>query len=194
MRGRELVVIGASWGGLAALEAVLGALPARFAAAVAVVQHRGADHPELLGYLLDRCSALPVRDAEDKDPLRPGHAYLAPATYHLLVDGDRLALSTELAVHHSRPAIDVLFESAAEAYRERTVGVVLTGANADGAAGLAAVARRGGFTIVQDPDEAERAEMPAAAIAAARPDAVVPLSAIAPLLVELVGADGEGAA
>ena len=191
MKRYDLVVIGASFGGLNALTAVIGRLPAGFAGAVAIAQHRGADQPELLAHLPDRRCALPVRDAEDKDPLCPGRAYLAPAEYHLLVEAGWLALSKEIAVHHSRPAIDPLFESAADAYRDRAIGVVLTGANSDGAAGLAAVGRRGGFTIVQDPDQAQRREMPDAAIAAATPDAIVGLDEIAPLLVELVGAEGE---
>jgi two-component system chemotaxis response regulator CheB len=183
----ELVVIGASWGGLHALEVVLAGLPAGFASAVAIAQHRGSSDPDLLAPLLARRSPLDVRDAEDKELLRPGHAYLAPAGYHLLAEDGSLALSTEADVHHSRPSIDVLFASAAEAYRERLVGVLLTGSNADGAEGLLAIAERGGYTIVQDPEEAERREMPDSALALLRPDAVVPLAEVAPLLVGLVG-------
>jgi two-component system chemotaxis response regulator CheB len=184
---RDLVVIGGSWGGLHALEVVLAGLPAGFAGAVAIAQHRGSALPELLAPLLARRSPLDVRDAEDKDRLCPGHAYLAPGGYHLLVEDGSLALSTEAAVHHSRPSIDVLFASAADAYGERLVGVLLTGSNADGAEGLLAIAGHGGYTIVQDPEEAERREMPDSALALLRPDAVVPLAEVAPLLVGLVG-------
>ncbi len=191
MKRYDLVVIGASWGGLDAVSALVGALTARFGAPVVIAQHRGADGPELLASLLDRRCALPVRDAEDKDALRGGHAYLAPADYHLLVEAGSVALSTETAVHHSRPAIDLVFESATNAYGQRVVAVVLTGANADGAAGLAAVRRQGGFTIVQDPEQAQRREMPDAAIAATTPHAVLRLDEIPPLLVELVGAGGQ---
>jgi two-component system chemotaxis response regulator CheB len=191
VRRYELVVVGASWGGIHALQTVLGGLPASFPAALAVAQHRGDREPELLAALLASRCAVAVHDAQDKDELRPGHAYLAPAGYHLLIEAGWLALSTDAAVNHSRPSIDVLFESAADAYAERTIGVVLTGANQDGAVGLARIGRRGGYTIVQDPHEAERPEMPAGAIAAERPHAVLRLDRIAPLLVALADHAGE---
>jgi two-component system chemotaxis response regulator CheB len=128
----ELVVVGCSWGGLAALERLLEDLPADFPAAVVIAQHRAIDAGEgMLADLLRRQSALPVEDAEDKDALEPGHVYIAPPDYHLLVESGSLALSTEGAVAYSRPSIDVLFESAADAYRDRLVAVVLTGANID---------------------------------------------------------------
>lgn len=184
---RDLVVIGASWGGLQALEVVLSALPASFAGAIAIAQHRGSSGPDLLARLLARRARVDVRDAEDKDPLRPGRVYLAPAGYHLLVEDGWLALSTEAAVHNSRPSVDVLFASAAHAYGERVVGVLLTGANTDGARGLLAIREHGGYTIVQDPEEAERREMPEAGLALMHPDAVVPLAHVAPLLLGLVG-------
>jgi two-component system chemotaxis response regulator CheB len=183
-----LVVIGASWGGLTALERVLGALPADFDAAVAIVQHRSAgDGSGGLASLLDRHSRLPVHDAEDKQHIVGGHVYLAPPDYHLLIERDCFALSVDDFVQYSRPSIDVLFESAADVWRERLVGVILTGANEDGAHGLARVKRVGGYTIVQNPVEAERPEMPRAALRAAEPDSVVGLAAVAPLLVKLCG-------
>jgi two-component system chemotaxis response regulator CheB len=183
-----MVVIGASWGGLAALERVLGALPGDLDAAVAVAQHRSAgDGSNGLASLLGRHSQLPVDDAEDKSPIEPGRVYLAPPDYHLYIEDGGFALSVDEAVLHSRPSIDVLFESAADVWRDRLVGVVLTGANEDGAHGLARVKRAGGYTVVQNPVEAERPEMPRAALRACEPDSVLGLGAIAPLLVKLCG-------
>jgi two-component system chemotaxis response regulator CheB len=184
--GFELVVIGASWGGLTALERVLGTLPADFGCAVAIAQHRSADGSGAgLAALLGAHCALPVIDVDDKQPIEPGSVYLAPPDYHLYVEEDGFALSQDEAVLFSRPSIDVLFESASEVYRDRVVGVVLTGANEDGAAGLAKIKRRGGHAIVQNPVEAERSEMPRAAMRAVKPDAVLALGAIGPALVEL---------
>jgi two-component system, chemotaxis family, protein-glutamate methylesterase/glutaminase len=179
----RLVVIGSSWGGLHALGCVLGGLPSAFPAPVAIAQHRGPGDPELLAHLLQRRTSLTVRDADDKMPLDEGCAYLAPAGYHLLIEDRAMALSVDEEVHHSRPSVDVLFESAAHAFADRVIAVVLTGANEDGAAGLAAVARRGGRTCVQDPDEAERDVMPRAALAAVTPGAMLPLAGIAPWLI-----------
>lgn len=181
-----LVVIGASWGGLRALEAVLGGLPATFGAPVVVAQHRQAGGRELLAGLLDAHTALDVREARDKDVLRPGVVLLAPADYHLLVEGDHVELSCEAEVRHSRPSIDVLFESAARTHGPGVVGVVLTGANDDGALGLQAVRARGGHAVVQDPAEAESPRMPAAALALAGADDVLALADVAPRLVALV--------
>jgi two-component system chemotaxis response regulator CheB len=184
----DLVVMGASWGGLVALERVLGGLPDDFGAAVAVAQHRSPDgHSEGLASLLGTHSRLPVVDAEDKQPIEPGTVYLAPSDYHLYVQEDGFALSMDEAVLYSRPSIDVLFESASEVYRDRAIGVVLTGANEDGATGLLRIRRRGGYAIVQNPVEAERSEMPRAAISIAEPDQVLAVDAIAPALVRLCG-------
>jgi two-component system, chemotaxis family, protein-glutamate methylesterase/glutaminase len=168
---------------------VLGGLPARSPAAIAIAQHRSADSPEpALADRLAALSALPVTEPSDKDPILPGQAYVAPADYHLLVESGSFALSTDERVQHSRPSIDVLFESAADAYGSRLIGVVLTGASEDGAAGLARVRERGGLTIVQDPETAQRRTMPEAAIAAGAAQGVLPLAEIAPLLVELCAA------
>lgn len=167
----DLVAIGASWGGLHAIRTVLEGLPRELPAAVVVAQHRsGGD--DVLADLLARTSALPVRDADDKDALEPGRVLVAPAGYHLLVEDGSVALSTDAPVAFSRPSIDVLLQSAAEARGDRVVGVILTGANADGAEGLAAIRRHGGLAIVQDPETAERPEMPRAALRAC-PDAQV---------------------
>jgi two-component system, chemotaxis family, protein-glutamate methylesterase/glutaminase len=187
-RGCDLVVVGTSWGGLDVLRRVLPALPPELDAAVVIAQHRGpGSHPTAFRDLLGAVTRMNVREAGDKDALRAGTVYVAPPDYHLLVDGDGLSLSTDEPVLYARPSIDVLFESAAESYRERCVGVVLTGANADGAKGLARIAELGGAAIVQDPEEAQRAEMPRAALAAV-PDARLARSEeIAPLVIELCG-------
>jgi len=184
--GYELVIIGASWGGLVALERVLAALPDHFEPAIAIAQHRSVETG--LGGLagvLTRLSRRPVHEASDKDDICPGHIYLAPADYHLLVEPGSFALSVEAAVKHSRPSIDVLFDSAADAYGDRLIAVVLTGANEDGAHGVTRVKRRGGVTIAQDPATAERPAMPAAAIATGAVDHVVPLDGVAQVLAEL---------
>jgi two-component system, chemotaxis family, protein-glutamate methylesterase/glutaminase len=175
----HLVVVGGSWGGMRAVEELLDGLGDEVPAAIVVALHRGPTDDPRLARLLQRHTALPVREAEDKDALRPGHVYVAPADYHTLVEADgTLGLSTEERVRYARPSIDVLFRSAADAYRERCVGVVLSGANDDGADGLRRIKELGGVTVVQEPGTAERSEMPAAAIAAADADAVLPLAEI----------------
>jgi two-component system chemotaxis response regulator CheB len=175
----ELLVIGASWGGLRAVGTVLADLGDDSPAAIVVAQHRGPSSGERLVHLLQRQTALPVREAEDKDELLPGSVYLAPPDYHTLIESDgTIALSTEEHVRYARPSIDVLFRSAAEAYGERCVGVVLTGANEDGADGLALIKALGGVAVVQDPRTAERREMPSAAIDATNADLVLPLDEI----------------
>jgi two-component system chemotaxis response regulator CheB len=182
----ELVAIGASWGGLHALETVLGGLPAGFRTPIAIAQHRAVESGSgALPRMLSLRSGLEVFEAGDKDAIEPGHVYIAPPDYHLLVEPDGFALSTDDMVQHSRPSIDVLFESAADTFGERVIGVILTGANADGAGGLERVKRRGGVTVVQDPETAEKRAMPDAAIATGAADHVVPLEGIAPLLMEL---------
>jgi two-component system chemotaxis response regulator CheB len=185
--GYELIVVGTSFGGLQALGTLLEGLPKGFGAAVVIVQHRSKDSDDTLTHLLQDRSRLPIREAEDKLAIAPGHVYIAPADYHLLVDGKSFALSTDPPVVFSRPSIDVLFEAAAEAYRERVVGVVLTGANADGAKGLRTIRELGGYGIVQAPESAVGPTMPLAAINIASPDEVVPLERVAERLVALVG-------
>jgi two-component system chemotaxis response regulator CheB len=175
----RLVVVGASWGGVEALRVLLAALPADADFAVAIAQHRRPDaFPGLLLALRAR-SALPVEEPEDKQEIEPGRVYLAPSDYHLLVEDGAFALSTEGRVNYSRPSIDVLFETAADAYGPLVTGVILTGSGDDGAAGLARIKKLGGRTIVQDPAEAERQDLPRAALAAVDPDAVLPLDEIA---------------
>ena len=185
----ELIIVGCSWGGLAALGRLLEHLPDEVDVPIAIAQHRGPD--SLRGALqaaLQRHLARPVVEAADKDPIEPGHVYVAPPDYHLLVEPGSFALSVDERVQHARPSIDVLFESAADAYGASVIGIVLTGANEDGAAGLARIAERGGVAIVQDPETAEAREMPEAALAAA-PATVLPLEGIGPLLGELTGVE-----
>jgi two-component system chemotaxis response regulator CheB len=181
-RGYDLVVIGASLGGLVALKQVLGCLPQSFGAAVAICQHRRPDNTSRLVHVLRAACALPVVEPEDKSAIERGIVYLAPADYHLLVERGWLALSTDEPIHFARPSIDVLFETAAEAYRQRAMGVLLTGASEDGAAGLLAIKKWGGATIVQDPETAVSSVAPRAALARLCPDHVLPLGSIGPEL------------
>ena len=182
-----LIAIGTSLGGLNALLSVIRQLPGELPVPIVVVQHRGAVQDTGFVDLLQRSTTLTVVEAEDKTPLKPGVLFVAPADYHLLVeDRESLALSTEAPVRAARPSIDVLFESAADAYGDALVGVLLTGASADGAAGLARIKQRGGCAIVQDPATAECATMPAAGIAATAVDYVLPLDRIGEHLLSLV--------
>ena len=178
--GFRLAVVGGSWGGLDALGRLVAKLEPSDRVAVVAALHRAPNGPEgaLVSYLQAR-SPLPVAEAEDKDRIEPGRVYLAPADYHLLVEPGCLALSIDAPVHHSRPSIDVLFESAADAYGAATAAVVLTGANDDGCRGLCHVKRLGGVTLVQDPATAVRREMPDAAIATGMVDEVLPLEQLA---------------
>jgi two-component system chemotaxis response regulator CheB len=161
-----VVVIGTSLGGLHALQVVLGGLPRGFALPIVIVQHRGKHPDDGLSRLLRAHCGLKVSEPLDKERIDPGHVYVAPADYHLLVERGFLALSTEAPVNYARPAIDVLFESAAQSYGGGVIGVVLTGANHDGAAGAARIQARGGRVLVQDPASAESGPMPLAALAA----------------------------
>jgi two-component system chemotaxis response regulator CheB len=161
--GYDLVVVGTSWGGLAALRTLVAGLPDSFQMAVTLVQHRHKDSDHLLRTLLQERSTLEVCEVEDKMPLEGGHIYIAPPDYHTLVEPGHFSLSTDAPVRYSRPSIDVTFSSAADSYAHRTVGIVLTGANADGSDGLRRISDRGGLALVQDPDSAESRLMPAAA-------------------------------
>ncbi|HEX7154587.1 MAG TPA: chemotaxis protein CheB [Thermoanaerobaculia bacterium] len=181
----EIVVIGCSMGGMHALTDILGAIPADFPLPIAIVQHRYKTSNEGLPMYLRKTSKLAVVDVMDKQWIKPGTVYLAPADYHLLVERGEFSLSVDAAVAYSRPSVDVLFESAADAYGPGVIGVVLTGANSDGARGAVRVKKRGGFMVVQDPKTAEAPSMPQAAIDAAKVDRILPLDRIGPFLVEL---------
>ncbi len=175
----DLIVVGASWGGLDALTVLVRGLPPDFAVPVVIVQHRGPDAESFLSGLLQQWTGRKVLEPEDKDPIEPGHIYVAPANYHLLVETGHFSLTTEAPVRYSRPSIDVLFGSAAHAYGGRLIGVVLTGANEDGSRGLQCVHDYGGYCVVQDPATAEVPTMPAAALRRVPRAAVVPLPGIA---------------
>jgi two-component system chemotaxis response regulator CheB len=182
------IVIGASAGGIEALSILLPALPAKLSASVFIVLHLPRDRPSLLVEIFSRRCALPVREAEDKQPVEPGTVYFAPADYHLLLDaGPELALSDDELVNFSRPSIDVLFESAADVYRERLLGIILTGGNEDGALGLQAVHRAGGVTVVQQPESAQVPLMVVSALQRGPADFVLSLDQIADLLRALDG-------
>lgn len=180
-----VVVVGTSYGGLAALQQLLPGLDRDFPAPVVVVQHRRKDADDGLCEFLERHSALPLGEPNDKTRIEAGRVYLAPRDYHLFVEGDHFSLSTDPLVGFARPSIDVLFESAADSYGARSVGVILTGASRDGAKGLASIKAAGGLAVVQDPEEAESRAMPEAAVAAARVDRVLRLREIAPFLNDL---------
>lgn len=179
----EIIVVGASAGGLRALEVLLGALPRGFPIPIVAVQHRARESSDTYAEVLGKGTPLPVREVEDDDKLRAPGVYLAPPDYHVLIEPGRVALSIDDPVSYSRPSIDVLFESAADVYGARVCAVLLTGANADGAKGLMRIKQAGGYAIVQDPHTAESPEMPAAGIANAPVDRVLPLEQIADELV-----------
>lgn len=179
----ELLVIAGSAGGLDALLALLPALPAGGALAVVCILHLPADRESRLAELFDERLALPVREARDKQPIEPGTVYFAGPGYHLSIEQDRsFSLSCEAPVHFARPAIDVLLESAADAFGPALAAVLVTGANHDGADGMARVRACGGLAIVQDPAEAQVATMPEHAIRRCAPHLVLPLAQIAALL------------
>ena len=161
---------------------VLGGLPPRWDVPIIIVQHRHRDSDQLLVSLLQECTKLRVLEVEDQTEIEPGSIYIAPADYHVLVDKGILALSTDEPVRFSRPSIDVTFESAADAYPGTSIGVVMTGANDDGARGLKRIADRGGRAIVQDPVTADSATMPAAALRAVPNADVVALDDIGAFL------------
>ena len=175
----ELIVIGTSWGGLDAISRLLDGLHDDVHQPIVIAQHRSAHSADGgLERLLGLHTRRVVSDPDDKTSLEPDNVYLAPPDYHVLVEKGHLALSTDAPVQFARPSIDVLFESAADAYGDRAVGIVLTGANDDGAAGLARIKDRGGVAIVQDPASSVRRTMPDAAIAATTADAILPLEEI----------------
>jgi len=170
------VALGASAGGIEVLSALLSSLRADCPASFFIVLHIPRERPSLLAEIFAARCALPVKEAEDKEPVQAGTVYFAPPDYHLLLDrGPAFALSSDAPVHFSRPSIDVLFESAADIYEERLLGVILTGANQDGAHGLAAIGRAGGRTVVQEPASAAVPFLPEAALQEGPVDCVLTL-------------------
>jgi two-component system chemotaxis response regulator CheB len=180
--GYAMAVVGTSWGGLDALRMLVTRLPPEFDIPMVVIQHRHRDSDAMLARFLQDLTRLRVCEVDDKQPVEAGSLYVAPANYHLLVEEGHFSLSTDAPVRFSRPSIDVSMTTAADAYRNRTVGVVLTGSNADGARGLRRIADAGGLAIVQDPATAEAPVMPQAAIKAVPTARVFTLERIAAFL------------
>lgn len=187
--GFEVVAVGTSFGGLDALEVLLKDLPPHFPLAVVVVTHRINTSSSQLSQALQAYSRLPIIEPEDRELILPGRVYLAPADYHLLIEAGEKAnhftFSTEAPVCYARPSIDVLFESAADVYGQNLIGIILTGANFDGAAGLAKIKAQGGLTVVQEPKTAFCSIMPMAAIASTKVDEILPLEKIADFVISV---------
>lgn len=186
----KLIVVGTSLGGVDALQVLLRRLPANFSVPVTVVLHRHKESNYSLIRLLQLSSNLLVLEVQDKEDILPGHVYIAPADYHVLIESERVplpyfALSTDAPVTYARPSIDVLFETAADAYGEKVIGVLLTGANHDGVQGLAKIKALGGKTIVQEPSTALCPVMPKAAIIAGVAEQILPLVDIAEFLLKI---------
>jgi two-component system, chemotaxis family, protein-glutamate methylesterase/glutaminase len=183
--GFQFLAMGTSLGGFEALRTVLGSLPKEFPLPIGVVQHRRYDDSAAYAPLLSAYTPLSVVEVEDKDLIEVGCVYICPSNYHLLVDGDHFALSTDAPVLHARPSIDVFFESAAESFAHGVIGLLLTGMSKDGTAGLRRIKDCRGYIVVQDPSAAEGHVMPEAAIAAIKVDRILPLEEIGPFLIEL---------
>ncbi len=183
----EAVVIGSSAGGIKALSAVLAALPSEFPLPIIIVQHLHPNSDSYLARILEAKCGLKVKQADEKETVADGVVYLAPPNYHLLIEEDRsFSLSIEGPVNFARPSVEVLFETAVYAYRDKLIGIILTGANSDGSLGVKKIKQIGGYVIVQDPTTAEADAMPRAAIAATNVDKILPLEQIGPYLLQLV--------
>jgi two-component system chemotaxis response regulator CheB len=192
-RDYEAVAVGVSAGGLEALKRILSRLPKNFNRPLFIVYHIHKTSDDFLVRHLNETSRLRVKQAEDKETIKPAVVYLAPPDYHLLIEWDRtIALSTAERVNYSRPSIDVLFETAADVYGEKLIGIILTGANKDGSDGARKIKAAGGFVVVQDPETAEMDTMPRAAIAAAEPQLILSLEEIAEFLANLKQDCGRG--
>jgi len=188
MRYRAIVV-GASAGGIEAFGRIIGKLPALFSLPIILVQHLHKDQDSTLARFYNDRTLLKVEEAEEKENILPGHIYVAPPDYHLLLERDEtFSLSVDEKVNYSRPSIDVLFESAADVYGAELVGVLLTGANHDGARGLQRIRKHGGLTLVEDPATAKFPEMPRSALACTDIDYIFPLDELGEFLLTL--ADG----
>lgn len=180
-----IAVVGTSWGGLAALRELVSCLPDDLAIPIVLVQHRHKLSDHMLPMLLQDRTHLDVCEVEDKTPIECGKVFVAPADYHLLVEVDSFALSVDDPIRHARPSIDLTFSSAADHFGAGTIGVVLTGANADGAVGLRRIADRGGLALVQEPATAESPAMPIAALKAVPSARVMTVGAIGSYIGEL---------
>jgi len=189
----EAIVIGVSSGGMNALKFIFSVLPSGFSIPIIIVQHISAHSNNEWIELLNEKSNLIVKEADEKEKIESGKVYVAPANYHLLIETDKtFSLTIDEYVNYARPSIDVLFESAADAYREKLIGIMLTGSNNDGAKGIKRIKELGGMVIIQDPKTAESSTMPAAAIATClsgrqgvEPDYILSLEKIVQLLTKL---------
>ncbi len=182
----EAIVIGSSAGGLQAVKSIILGLPVDFATPVIIVQHLSPLSDNFMARYLNQLTHLQVKEADEKEPIRPGHVYIAPPNFHLLVEENfTLSLSVDEKVNFARPSVDVLFETAAIAYGSKLAGLILTGANNDGANGIRAVKANGGHTIAQAPETAEAQNMPLAAIETGKVDRIIPLEKIASYLTEI---------
>jgi len=183
----EAIVIGTSAGGLKALISVLGALPSEFPLPIIIVQHLHPHSDSYLAQILDAKCQLKVKQADEKESITAGVVYIAPPNYHLLIEEDRsFSLTCEEPVNFARPSVDVLFETAIYAYRDKLIGIILTGANNDGSQGVKKIKQIGGYVIVQAPATAEADAMPKAAIAATQVDKILPITQIGPYLLQII--------
>ena len=182
----QAIVIGVSSGGMNAMKIIFSQLPKEFGIPIIIVQHIGSHSENMWIKLLNDKSNIELKEADEKEKIEKGKVYIAPANYHLLIERNKtFTLSIDERVNYARPSIDVLFETAAEAYKNKLIGVVLTGSNNDGTKGLLRIKECGGLTIVQDPDTAESYYMPASAIASLTPDHILSLEKIVKLLIEI---------
>lgn len=182
----EAVVIGTSAGGLAALTTILSALPESYPLPVIIVQHRSRDEPTLLEEVLSYKCRIPIKQADEKQPILKGSVYFAPGDYHLLIEQDRtFSLSFDPPVHYSRPSIDVLFESAAQVYGRYLLAIILTGANQDGSDGIRMIRALGGTTIAQKPETAAHKAMPQAAVSTGSIQHILELDQITKFLLQV---------
>ena len=187
-----MIVLGASVGGTHALKTLLSVLPETFPEAIVAVLHRHRDSDGALIDLLQQDSRLPVVEVNDKQPIEAGVVYVAPADYHLLMDGDRFSLSIDEPVRYARPSVDVLFESAAAAGYSRLIAVILTGGGSDGASGAAAIEAAGGKVLVQSPTEAAAGDMPLAALSKLQNAEIHTLTALGARLMSLTSVEEKG--
>ena len=182
----EAVVIGVSAGGMKALGEILPRLPSDFPLPIIIVQHISPQSDNYMITYFNSLSKITIKEADEKESIVAGHGYFAPPNYHLLIEEDRtFSLSTEERVNYSRPSIDVLFESALDAYCPGLIGIILTGANNDGSKGLKKIKDCGGYAIIQNPETAEVSAMPEAAMKMCKIDQMLKLNEIAPFLVQI---------
>jgi two-component system, chemotaxis family, protein-glutamate methylesterase/glutaminase len=182
----EAIVVGVSAGGLNAMKIMFSLLPANFEVPIIIVQHVSPRSDNQWIELLNEKSKLRIKEADEKEKIKKGFIYVAPANYHLLIEKDKtFSLTIDERVSYARPSIDVLFETAADAYKDKLIGIVLTGSNNDGTNGIKTIKEVGGLTIVQDPKTAEYPFMPASAIDVIKPDYILPLEEIIDLLINI---------